>query len=88
MEESHLGQVRDVAYGSYFHERMTDDLAQTAWTKFQEIEAGGGLMTYLNNGQFKADCDASAADRAARQDPILGVTLHPSTDAPKPEVRG
>lgn len=88
MEESHIGQVRDVAYGSYFHERMTEDLAQAAWTKFQSIEANGGWMTYLSSGQFKADCDAGAADRAARKDPVLGVTLHPSPDVPKPEVRG
>jgi methylmalonyl-CoA mutase len=88
MEESHIGQVRDVAYGSYFHERLTEDLAQAAWVKFQTIEAGGGLLSYLKSGQFKADCDADAADRAARHDPILGVTLHPSLDAPKPEVRG
>lgn len=88
MEESHIGHVRDVAYGSYFHERMTEDLAQTAWAKFQAIEASGGMAAYRTGGQFKADCDAASADRAARQDPILGVTLHPSADVPKPEVRG
>lgn len=87
MEESHLGQVQDVAYGSYFHERLTEDLAQAAWTKFQSIEAIGGIETYLMNGTFKADCDAGTANRNARNAPILGVTLHPSKDAPSPEVR-
>lgn len=88
MEESHLGQVHDVAYGSYFHERLTEDLAQAAWAKFQTIEAAGGWTAYLSSGQFTVDCDAGATERAARQDPVLGVTLHPSNDAPKPEVRG
>lgn len=88
MEESHIGQVHDVAYGSYFHERLTEDLAQSAWAKFQSIEAGGGIATYLSSGVFKADCDKAIMDRHARDAPILGVTLHPTKDAPKPEVRG
>ncbi|MGJ8560956.1 MAG: methylmalonyl-CoA mutase family protein [Litorimonas sp.] len=88
MEESHIGQVRDVAYGSYFHERLTEDLAQLAWAKFQSIEADGGIETYLSSGAFKTDCEAAKLDREARDAPVLGVTLHPSVDAPKPEVRG
>jgi methylmalonyl-CoA mutase len=88
MEESHIGQVRDVAYGSYFHERLTEDLAQLAWTKFQSIETDGGILAYLSSGAFKADCDDAALGREARDAPVLGVTLHPSNDVPKPEVRG
>jgi len=68
MEESHLGQVQDAAFGSYFHERMTDSLAQEAWKIFQHIEAGGDVVERLN-----AALDA----RKAKNDPILGVTLHP-----------
>lgn len=87
MEESHLGQVQDAAYGSYFHERLTEDLAQAAWSKFQQIETGGGIDPYLTSGAFKADYEASAAARDDRDEPILGVTLHPSNDVPTPEVR-
>lgn len=87
MEESQLGQVRDAAFGSYFHERLTEDLAQSAWLKFQSIEAGGGLESYLSSGDFKADCDKAASARAERGEPVLGVTLHPSDDVPSPEVR-
>jgi len=87
MEESHLGQVQDAAYGSYFHERLTEDLAQAAWSKFQQIETGGGIEPYLTSGAFKADCEAGAEARDDRNEPILGVTLHPSNDVPTPEVR-
>jgi methylmalonyl-CoA mutase len=87
MEESRLGQVQDAAYGSYFHERLTEDLAQAAWSKFQQIEAGGGIEPYLTSGAFKADCEAGAAARGDRNEPVLGVTLHPSNDVPTPEVR-
>lgn len=87
MEESHIGQVRDVAYGSYFHERLTDDLAQAAWDRFQRIETDGGIEAYLASGALKADCDAAQAERAESNAPILGVTLHPSDDVPAPKVR-
>lgn len=87
MEESHLGQVQDAAYGSYFHERLTEELAQAAWAKFQQIEGDGGIEPYLMSGAFKADCDRAAKAREDRSDPILGVTLHPSGDVTAPEVR-
>jgi len=42
-EESGLGQVQDPAAGSYYLETLTDQLAQEAWTLFQNTEAAGGL---------------------------------------------
>jgi len=74
MEESHLGQVQDAAYGSYFHERMTESLAQSAWTKFQQIESEGGLP---NIEPFEERIKAAAKVREDKAEPILGVTLHP-----------
>jgi len=74
MEESHLGQVQDAAYGSYFHERMTESLAQAAWAEFQQIESEGGLS---NIEPFKARIIMAAKAREEKADPILGVTLHP-----------
>ncbi len=78
MEESHLGQVSDAAYGSYFHERLSEDLAHAAWTEFQAIEAGGGIGTLLETGALKQAIAAAKAEREAKGDPILGVTLHPA----------
>ena len=74
MEESQLGQVKDAAYGSYFHERMTDSLANAAWTEFQQIEREGGLG---NIGPFNARIKNAVNAREEKADPILGVTLHP-----------
>lgn len=76
MEESHLGQVADAAHGSYFHEHMTEELAQAAWTKFQVLEVSGGIESYLNSNDYQADIEAAVASRTERGDPILGVTLH------------
>ncbi len=87
MEESHLGQVRDAAYGSYFHERMTEDLAQSAWSTFQIIEAAGGIEPYRQRGDLESAVAADRQARADRAEPVLGVTLHASDNAPVPEVR-
>ena len=87
MEESHLGQVFDSAHGSYWHEKMTDQLAQSAWTLFQDIETTGGMTNYKRSGQFQADLDTSIVERRDRNTPILGVTLHPAEGVKAPEVR-
>ena len=87
MEESHLGQVSDAALGSYWHENMTQQLAQSAWQTFQTIEAAGGMSAYRNSGALQADLEASRTEREGRNAPILGVTLHPAKDVKAPEVR-
>ena len=85
MEESHLGQVRDPAFGSYFHEALSERLAHEAWSLFQEVEGMGGLETFTTSGRLAERLDR---DKAAREDAlIIGVTLHPRPDdVPLPEV--
>ena len=41
--ESFFDKVVDPAAGSYYIEKLTDVLAESAWTQFQEIEAAGGF---------------------------------------------
>ena len=76
MEEAHIGRVADPAAGSGYVEALTDQIARTAWTQFQAIEAAGGILPALASGQIAA---AVAAARAARiADPrIIGVTAFP-----------
>ena len=85
MEESRLGQVGDPAYGSYFHERMTDELARAAWTEFQRIEGEGG---FEDLSAFHARVADGRAKRAKQGEPILGVTLHPAENVRAAKVRG
>ena len=87
MEESHLGQVDDVAHGSYFHEQMTDTLAQTAWTEFQAIEAGGGIENLIETGVLAASIKAAKQEREDEGRPILGVTLHPAENIRPAKLR-
>ena len=84
MEESRLGQVQDAAFGSYFHERMTDELAKAAWAEFQHIEAEGGID---NIDPFKARIKTAAKNRQEKDEPILGVTLHPASTTREAKVR-
>ena len=84
MEESHLGQVRDAAFGSYFHERMTDSLAQSAWAEFQQIESEGGIE---NIAPFKARIKKAVKARENKAEPILGVSLHPAESLREAKVR-
>jgi methylmalonyl-CoA mutase len=64
-EESGLGRVADPAGGSWYLESLTEELAQKAWTEFQEIEAQGGIIAALRNG-FVCDRIATVAAERAR----------------------
>ncbi len=81
LEESQLGHVQDPAYGSYFHECLTQELAEKAWEKFQLIESAGGFTPYKQRGAFDSDLTQAIHARTQRQTPIVGVTLHPDTSA-------
>lgn len=48
-EESMMNQVIDPAGGSYYIESLTDEIAQRAWAKFQEMEAQGGYMEIFDD---------------------------------------
>lgn len=87
MEECQLGLVADPAHGSYWHERMSEDLAQGAWRQFQEMEANGGWLSYISSGALEADLAESKTERDAKNLPILGVNLHPTQAFKAPNVK-
>ena len=60
LEESHVGRVLDPAAGSWFVEDLTEQLAEQAWTHFQEIEQRGG---FVEAGDFVAEQIAEVRDR-------------------------
>ena len=62
-EEAHLGRVADPAAGSYYAEVLTDRLARRAWERFQEIEAGGGLLEALREGRVQGRLANARAER-------------------------
>ncbi len=63
-EESQLGRVVDPIGGSWYVEKLTDELAKRAWTLFQDIEAEGGIVAALSSGGFQDDIAKVAETRA------------------------
>ncbi|WP_329236644.1 methylmalonyl-CoA mutase subunit beta [Streptomyces sp. NBC_00111] len=90
IEESHLSRVIDPAGGSWYVERLTDDLAQAAWAFFQEIERAGGQETALRSGLIGKTLAATWSVRSAklstRHEPVTGVSEFP-LPTEKPVVR-
>jgi methylmalonyl-CoA mutase len=80
-EESNLGRVLDPMGGSWYIEKLTDELAKKAWGLFQEIEAKGGIITALGAGyvqrEIKANAEAHAKAVATGRAELTGVSAFP-----------
>ncbi|MFE3636178.1 methylmalonyl-CoA mutase family protein [Streptomyces cellostaticus] len=81
LEESHLARVIDPAGGSWYVERLTEELAQAAWAYFRSIERDGGQAACLRSGRIRTDLATTWAERskklAKRREPITGVSEFP-----------
>ena len=88
MEESQLGRVADPGGGAWAIEAMTRAIAEAAWAYFQQIEAGGGLISALRDGRVQRDIAgadvAAMKDVARRKQTITGVTDFPLLDETTP----
>ncbi|MGW7516295.1 methylmalonyl-CoA mutase family protein [Streptomyces sp. NPDC054796] len=82
VEESRLAGVIDPAGGSWYVERLTDELARAAWAWFQEIERAGGMAAALREGLVAGRLDDEWARRSAelarRREPVTGVSEFPN----------
>ncbi|MEU3347606.1 methylmalonyl-CoA mutase subunit beta [Streptomyces sp. NPDC006700] len=91
VEESHLSRVIDPAGGSWYVERLTDELAHAGWEHFRSIERAGGQAAALRSGSLGQELAATWQARtdklARRREPITGVSEFPHL-AEKPVVRG
>jgi methylmalonyl-CoA mutase len=83
-EEAHLDRVIDPAGGSWFIEKLTDEVALKAWGTLQEIERQGGMIRALESGwvaeQIDAVYEARAKDLATRKEGITGVSEFPDLE--------
>jgi len=79
-DEAHVNEVIDPAGGSWYVEKLTDDVARSAWKLFQEIERLGGMSKALQAGfiqqQIRQTADARAANLASRRDVLVGVNMY------------
>jgi len=77
-EESHLESVIDPAGGSWYIERLTEDLAHAAWAVLQDIEREGGMADALSGGWIAGRIEHARESRrrniATRRFAITGVS--------------
>jgi len=69
-DELRLVELIDPAGGAWHIEKLTDQLARAAWSRFQAFEADGGLVASLRSGTIQAEISAVAAQR--RRDMAVG----------------
>jgi methylmalonyl-CoA mutase len=81
-QESSLSRVVDPAGGSWAIENLTDEMAQKAWSLFQEIEREGGMLASLETGALQQRIATVAEVRARRvadlSDPLTGTSAFPN----------
>ncbi len=84
LEESHLGRVLDPAGGSWFVEDLTEQLAETAWEHFQQIEAKGGFVEARDfvTAQIAEVRDRRIDDINHRRKALTGVNEYPNLGEP------
>jgi methylmalonyl-CoA mutase len=82
-EESYFDKVADPAAGSYYIEKLTEMISESAWKLFVEIEEKGGFLEALRSGLIQSKLAESAgrrkADLAFRKSSILGTNQYPNT---------
>ncbi|MCK0510456.1 methylmalonyl-CoA mutase [Aromatoleum buckelii] len=79
-EETHICNVVDPWAGSYMMEKLTQEMADTAWSLIEEIEAMGGMTKAVESGWAKMKVEECAAEKQARidsgKDVIVGVNKY------------
>jgi len=83
-QESGTCRVIDPWGGSYYVERLTRELAESAWAHIQEVEASGGMAKAIETGIPKMRIEEAAARTQARIDSgrqtVLGVNKYQVED--------
>ncbi|GAB1370284.1 methylmalonyl-CoA mutase [Candidatus Kapaibacterium sp.] len=79
-DETMITKVIDPWGGSYYVEKLTDELVKKAWAHIQEIESLGGMAKAIESGIPKMRIEEAAARRQARIDSgaesIIGVNRY------------
>src|SRR5882762_2401093 len=83
-EETHVCRVIDPWAGSYLMERLTQQMADQAWSIIEQVEAMGGMTRAVASGWAKLQIERCAAQKQARidrgDDVIVGVNKYRSAD--------
>ena len=79
-QETYVTKAIDPWAGSYYVEKLTDELAQKAWAHIEEIEKLGGMAKAIETGVPKMRIEEAAARTQARIDSgrqtIVGINKY------------
>ncbi|MEH7222897.1 methylmalonyl-CoA mutase family protein [Bacillus sp. JJ1566] len=79
-EESFLNKVVDPAGGSWYVEKLTNELAEKAWELLDEIESQGGMLEALKAGTIQESISSVLQERQKnvnnRNDKIVGTNMY------------
>lgn len=79
-DETEITKTVDPWAGSYYVEKLTDEIAQKAWELIEEVEELGGMTKAIEKGIPKLRIEEAAARKQARidsgQDIIVGVNKY------------
>jgi methylmalonyl-CoA mutase len=90
-EETNITRVIDPWAGSYLMEKLTQDMADQAWTIIEEVEAMGGMTKAVSSGWAKLRIEQCSAEKQARidrgDDVIVGVNKYRLTEEEPIDIR-
>ncbi|AWI08270.1 methylmalonyl-CoA mutase family protein [Ereboglobus luteus] len=90
-EEFHVTAPNDPSGGSFYIEKLTDELARKAWAAFQDIEKQGGFTAALRSGSLQtavADTAKAKSDSLdKRRMGLVGTNLFPNLKEKDPVAR-
>ncbi len=76
--ETNVAQTVDPLAGSYFVEKLTNEIEARAYAIFDQIDAMGGVLKAVDRGYFRRSIAESAVDEQRRMDSgavkVVGVT--------------
>lgn len=90
-EEFHVTAPNDPSGGSFYIEKLTDELARKAWGAFQDIEKQGGFTAALRTGALQTAVAATAKAKSDSLDKrrmgLVGTNLFPNLKEKDPVAR-
>lgn len=79
-EEAHITRVKNIGAGSHYVESLTSQIIDASWKLFQQIEAVGGLIKFVESGDFKSMLESEITRRTndfnEGNEKLVGVNLH------------
>ena len=86
--EAHLNKVSDPAAGSYYIEKLTDQIAKEAWDFFRLIENEGGFVKALENRVLQSEINNSKIQKleaySTRKRVLTGTNSYPNPEEELP----